>query len=951
MRILLLSLLVIIVTPLSSDVFAETGLSVPQNNLLKSRLVHIYTKIQHRVDLLKNDHLKNPSTNGNLASEQLEIQLTREACRFESVPFEVFQAVKLLLTPGIVTFISDYARQNKDISQSLLKSHKNEIKKASQVLLSSKVKHIGLMGRSLHDKANSLVGLSAYLDKKSNKEYHILNLNSQAFSESIIFANLDVLLSRLMSYLDIKIAVHINKLGGEIGAGKPMPAILQFLLSARQQGQVANVPFFVNFSSEELDRLKKIELSRGARGTVYQLLEPDLTYLDIKPLTIKQSLDLVNLSLPKIEAKYSVSVSEDVARAFLKIAPVLFPDKDIFSSVNKLLIEIIEASDSKEISLKDAQAIIEKNYDKTNLFNRGLSGVDLSNKKEVMEVVLRVGDLINNELIGQSDAVTKVSQAIESHYMKEERKTPLSIFAVGLTGVGKTELGNLISKHLYGSNSFANFSLGNFSHIGDLNNLFGSAKGYIGSDDVSELEKFLSKSPAGGVIIFDEASNMGGESQEQKNAMFKRFYELLEEGKWTAPKSGVTYELGNYVFLFTGNDGEKIFQGINNEAYKEMLWKQNSSREKIFNLLTEVGVPEAFLGRLNEVFLFKPVTKKTATAIAKKFMKGFEKNYAVTVTYSNKEQFFKNLIQAVFFASEGARSVRNFIENRLGSYVIRVAEGALKKGEVLKSVKLGWTDNLKGRVYAAKSFNRISQLSVSISTDIKPKYTRATSLNVSGDILKVDLPTKLQIRETAYHEAGHGFLSGSKQTGKNLEFITVVPGKTSKGLSYLGVAAYDIDSFTGLTYKNLITRVAGLLAGGMAEKMAGFNLSSGWSNDLLQARKLIQAAFLTGPVLDGKGLEFIRVEGSEDKLVLTKAQERTLQKEVEKVISLAKIQVKKTLTSKWSNVEQVVDILLEKGTITAKEFHKIENDKSIRVPWELDSNLKMHKLTSCKSLF
>ncbi|MBE8163139.1 MAG: hypothetical protein HAW63_04050 [Bdellovibrionaceae bacterium] len=952
MKFLLLNVFFIFSVIFSSTSYAgfETGISVFKNIPLKEKLLNIYTAVQKKTAEVEKtmipktgDNYKNIEQAEQAEFNELKIKRIKEACKLIGVPFDVFLAAEMLLAQGDKIFISDQFQKNKTFSNFLLKSQKSTAEELSKAISTLPAKYIVLKGENLESKLYSLLAASAYLEKNSAQRYHVVSLPSSLITNGMDIAKIEAVIFSLESYLKEKMVVHLDTLGG-IEAGKPLPPSLLFLDALEKTQKDFRVPFVLNFTQNEVNVF--------SQTTLYKVAKDKIKEIETKSLSVEQLNDLAKVLLPEIQKKYSTVISERVITSLLKVAPILFPGENIVSSLNQLVKEVVESfTSNKEIELEQVKELVEKKYGKTNLFKTGLAGVDLSNKQEVLKVVLQVQDKVTKELIGQNDAVTKVSQAIEAHYMKKERKTPLSIFAVGLTGVGKTELGNLISKHLYGSNSLANFSLGNFSHVGDLNNLFGSAKGYIGSDEISEFEKFLSKNPSGGVIIFDEASNMGGDKQESKNAMFKRFYELLEEGKWTASKSGVTYNLGNYVFLFTGNDGEKIFKGVNNESYKELLWKENNSREKIFKMLTEVGVPEAFLGRLNEVFLFKPVTKETAIQIAKKFIKDFEKNYEISIKYIDKEKFFNNLVQATFFASEGARSVRNFIENRLGSYIVRASEEALRSGEALKSIKLAWQDNLNARVYAARSFKRQSFLKISISTDKHPKYSAFKSIDVSSDIIQVDLPTRAQVKETAYHEAGHGFLSFAKQTGQKLQFISVIPGRTSAGINYLGVAAYDKDIFTSLTYKNLIKRVAGLLAGGMAEKMAGYNLSSGWSNDLLQVRTIIQHAFLKGTVLEGKGFEFIRIQGKENNVKLSKEQEKRFQEEVEKVIILAKKEVVKTLTKKWSNVEKVVDLLMKKGTINAKEFSTIENDKSIREAWEVDSNLKVYQAASCKSLF
>ena len=135
-----------------------------------------------------------------------------------------------------------------------------------------------------------------------------------------------------------------------------------------------------------------------------------------------------------------------------------------------------------------------------------------------------------------------------------------SIFLMGESGIGKTEVGRLMYKALGGKKRLCKISFGNYSSKDSLNSLIGSPRGYIGSD-TGELPMKMSQSDVG-LILIDEF-------EKADNPVFNFFLDLLEEGRFTDSQSNV-YDLNGYVIIFTSN--------LSPENYKKRLSPELRSR-------------------------------------------------------------------------------------------------------------------------------------------------------------------------------------------------------------------------------------------------------------------------------------------------------------------------------------------------------------------------------------
>lgn len=206
-------------------------------------------------------------------------------------------------------------------------------------------------------------------------------------------------------------------------------------------------------------------------------------------------------------------------------------------------------------------------------------------QQEGIKTIKKVVDLNNDEL---NDFLEFISKNLVGHgkfkeelgirlksfrlFNKLEEQKIFSIFLMGESGIGKTEVGRLMHKALDNESGICKISFGNYSSKDSLNSLIGSPRGYVGSDD-GELPMKIKRSNVG-LILIDEF-------EKADNPVFNFFLDLLEEGKFTDSQSNV-YDLNGYILLFTSN--------LTPDNYKKRLSPELRSRFDYvcqFQLLTD----------------------------------------------------------------------------------------------------------------------------------------------------------------------------------------------------------------------------------------------------------------------------------------------------------------------------------------------------------------------------
>ncbi len=546
--------------------------------------------------------------------------------------------------------------------------------------------------------------------------------------------------------------------------------------------------------------------------------------------------------------------------------------------------------------------------------------------KELISQLQNLPNVMKAQVIGQDQAIESLVQSIWAQRMNKLRR-PISMFVVGPTGLGKTELGRALANGLYGASERVGIlSLGDVANEIDFNMKMGPPPGIMGSDQQWEFEKLLAANPEGGVILFDEASNMGGADKAQKTALFKRLYHIVEEGTWQSPaNSSLVYDLRKYVFIFTGNDAEVLFQGLTDDDMRLATWKQNKSRDKVRALLLEAGVPEAFIGRMCDLILMKPLIKPEQILVAEKIIRietgKFQKNYP-TVKIKYDEKFVAQVAESFFTHDKGGRSVRDIAEQRLAALIsMLMVEAGVQptadQGEV--EVELSLSDNLGKKPFIRKSFTRKVELGASVKQN--GKYLGTKSFDLAEFANSRPLFGPEEAKSFAFHEVGHALMNDPRVTGHQLAFVTIYGGK-AKDVNYLGYARYEPveNSVVSPTKDSVLFEMAGLYAGSLAEELAGYKKSAGWSNDLEKMKMLAERYLINF----GFSEKYLGVRLDEHKKpILSGHLAAELEKDKNQLIEKARLIAEDILKDNWFFVRSAVAELLQKGNMSGKRFEEI----------------------------
>lgn len=267
------------------------------------------------------------------------------------------------------------------------------------------------------------------------------------------------------------------------------------------------------------------------------------------------------------------------------------------------------------------------------------SAIPLENSKKLKRIIdlskdeiFALFSVIDEKLIGHSNFKNNLKKDLEHFILlnKIDKQKIFSLFLLGKPGLGKTEIGKIISKKINPESKIIKINFGNYSSQDALNSLIGSPAGYIGCDG-GELSKKVNNNPVG-VIICDEF--------EKADSEIKNFFlELLEDGKFT-DSMGREYDLNGYIILFTSN--------IKNEC-------------EFDNKMS----PE-FKSRINLICEFKPLSDMEKMDFIKYQIEEFKKG--IELSSINHKKIPEN-IDIEYKDTDDLRELRDIVYNNLMEFI------------------------------------------------------------------------------------------------------------------------------------------------------------------------------------------------------------------------------------------------------------------------------------------
>lgn len=288
--------------------------------------------------------------------------------------------------------------------------------------------------------------------------------------------------------------------------------------------------------------------------------------------------------------------------------------------------------------------------------------------------LLGMEDILHKRVIGQNEAVEKVSEAIlRSRAGIQDPNRPIGSFLfLGPTGVGKTELAKALAQALFDDeHNIVRIDMTEYMEKYSVSRLIGAPPGYVGYDEGGQLTEAVRRKPYS-VVLFDEV-------EKAHPDVFNILLQVLDDGRIT-DSQGRTVDFKNTIIILTSNLGSSyILDGIteNNEISEE-------AKEQVQKLLKTQFRPE-FLNRLDEIVFYKPLAKSEIGSIVDLMIKDLSRRLAdkqikVEITEEAKAYIIDNGYDPVY----GARPLKRFIQSKVETLIARAIIGdKLKEGDTV----------------------------------------------------------------------------------------------------------------------------------------------------------------------------------------------------------------------------------------------------------------------------
>ena len=290
------------------------------------------------------------------------------------------------------------------------------------------------------------------------------------------------------------------------------------------------------------------------------------------------------------------------------------------------------------------------------------------------EKLLHLDDYLHRRVVGQNEAVQKVTEAIlRSRAGIADPNRPIGSFLfLGPTGVGKTELAKSLAECLFDDeHNIVRIDMTEYMEKFSVSRLIGAPPGYVGYDEGGQLTEAVRRKPYS-VVLFDEI-------EKAHPDVFNILLQILDDGRIT-DSQGRTVDFKNTIIILTSNLGSQyLLEGIDMEGNIT-----DSAKEAVMAELHRAFRPE-FLNRLDETILFKPLTKDNLTGIIDIMVEALKKRLAdrslkLCITDKAKELIIERGYDPLY----GARPLRRYLQSSVETLLARaILSGDIAAGSTL----------------------------------------------------------------------------------------------------------------------------------------------------------------------------------------------------------------------------------------------------------------------------
>lgn len=293
---------------------------------------------------------------------------------------------------------------------------------------------------------------------------------------------------------------------------------------------------------------------------------------------------------------------------------------------------------------------------------------------------LHMDELLHKRVIGQDEGVTKVTEAIirSKAGIKDPTKPIGSFLFLGPTGVGKTELAKALAEALFDDeNNMVRIDMSEYMEKHSVSRLIGAPPGYVGYDEGGQLTEAVRRKPYS-VVLFDEV-------EKAHPDVFNVLLQVLDDGRIT-DSTGKTVDFKNTILIMTSNIGSQyLLDGIDEKGQIKP-----EAESSVMHDLRAHFRPE-FLNRLDEIILFKPLTKGNIGGIIELLIADVNKRLAdkelkIALTDEAKNFIVENGYDPVY----GARPLKRYLQKNVETLAAKLilADG-VRAGD---TIEIGLSD-------------------------------------------------------------------------------------------------------------------------------------------------------------------------------------------------------------------------------------------------------------------
>ena len=278
-----------------------------------------------------------------------------------------------------------------------------------------------------------------------------------------------------------------------------------------------------------------------------------------------------------------------------------------------------------------------------------------------LKKLINLTEVLKSRIIGQDEAIDVISAAVRrSRVQINKKRRPASFIFVGPTGVGKTELVKVLANELFDTpETLIRLDMSEFMEKHSVSRIIGSPPGYVGYDEAGQLTEKVRRKPYS-VILFDEI-------EKAHPDVLNILLQILDDGRVT-DAHGRVVNFENTIIVMTSNAGSESKE--NSLGFGKTA--ETMVKDKAMKALEQILRPE-FIGRVDEIVVFKPLEKESLAKIAALMLKDIEEplnEKGMTLKYT--KSVLDELAKETENKPRGARELRNSIRRKIEDVITNI---------------------------------------------------------------------------------------------------------------------------------------------------------------------------------------------------------------------------------------------------------------------------------------